>query len=161
MIFGSNENTKICVRNLLTLWNILWNQTCIVRCIELLQKYDGPSVFGTSLIAASSSDFYVIKAQNIVFHPNANTLCKQETQDCQNPLLIPMFYVGFWTSLSVQVWANTQTKHYVKVSFILTKGQLISDWLFGVFNFPKNQHNIWWISALEFKKWLIMLNSPN
>ena len=77
-------------------------------CINLLQKYVGSIVFSTSLIAASSSDFYVIKAQNIVFHPNANTLCKQETQDCQNPLLIPMFYVaGFWTSLSVQVWANT------------------------------------------------------
>ena len=77
-------------------------------CINLLQKYIGSIVFSTSLIAASSSDFYVIKAQNIVFHPNANTLCKQETQDCQNPLLIPMFYVaGFWTSLSVQVWANT------------------------------------------------------
>ena len=87
-----------------TLLNILENQ----KCTNLLQKYVGSIVFSTSLIAASSADFYVIKAQNIVFHPNANTLCKQETQDCQNPLLIPMFYVaGFWTSLSVQVWANT------------------------------------------------------
>ena len=71
------------------LLNVLGNQ----KYINLLQKYIGSIVFSTSLIAASSSDFYVIKAQNIVFHPNANTLCKQETQDCQNPLLIPMFYV--------------------------------------------------------------------
>jgi hypothetical protein len=34
-----------------------------------------------------------------------------------------------------------------------TKGQLISEWIFGVFNFPKKQHKIWWISALESKKW--------
>ena len=34
------------------------------------------------------------------------------------------------------------------------KGQLISEWLFGGFNFPKNQPKIWWISALEFKEWL-------
>ena len=34
------------------------------------------------------------------------------------------------------------------------KGQLISEWLFDVSNFPKNNVKIWWISALESKKWL-------
>ena len=35
------------------------------------------------------------------------------------------------------------------------KGQLISEWLFGVFNFPqKKPRKIWWIFALEFRKWL-------
>ena len=34
-----------------------------------------------------------------------------------------------------------------------TKSQWISEWLFGVFNFPKNKLKyFWWISALEFKK---------
>ena len=33
------------------------------------------------------------------------------------------------------------------------KGQLISEWLFGVFNFPKKHAKIWWISALESKNW--------
>ena len=34
-----------------------------------------------------------------------------------------------------------------------SKGQLISECLFGVLNFPKNQQKIWQISALETKKW--------
>ena len=34
------------------------------------------------------------------------------------------------------------------------KGHLISEWLFSVFNFLKNNEKIWWISALESKKWL-------
>ena len=33
------------------------------------------------------------------------------------------------------------------------KGQLISEWLFGGFNFPKSHAKVWWISALESKKW--------
>ena len=35
-----------------------------------------------------------------------------------------------------------------------TKGQLISEWPFDVLNCPKNNAKIWWISALESKKWL-------
>ena len=35
-----------------------------------------------------------------------------------------------------------------------TKGQLISEWLFDVLNFQKTIAKIWWISALESKKWL-------
>ena len=35
------------------------------------------------------------------------------------------------------------------------KGQLISDCLLGVMDFPKNQQNILQISALESKKWSI------
>ena len=34
------------------------------------------------------------------------------------------------------------------------KGQLISECLFGILNFPKNQRKIWQISAVETKKWL-------
>ena len=37
---------------------------------------------------------------------------------------------------------------------LFSKGQLISEWLFDFLNFPKNQRKIWWISALESKKWL-------
>ena len=33
------------------------------------------------------------------------------------------------------------------------KGQLISECLFDVLNFPKKQQKIWQISALESKKW--------
>ena len=35
----------------------------------------------------------------------------------------------------------------------LCKGQLISEFLLGVIDFPKNQRKIWQISALESKKW--------
>ena len=35
----------------------------------------------------------------------------------------------------------------------ITKGQLISECLLGVIDFPKNQRKIWQISALESKKW--------
>ena len=34
----------------------------------------------------------------------------------------------------------------------LDKGQLISECIFGVLNFPKTQRKIWQISALETKK---------
>ena len=36
---------------------------------------------------------------------------------------------------------------------IFLKGQLISECLLGVIDFPKNQQKIWQISALESKKW--------
>ena len=35
----------------------------------------------------------------------------------------------------------------------LSKGQLISECILGVLNFPKTQRKIWQISALETKKW--------
>ena len=51
---------------------------------------------------------------------------------------------------------NTQIVHY-KVGRTQTsysfKGQLISECLLGVIDFPKNQRKIWQISALESKKW--------
>ena len=37
--------------------------------------------------------------------------------------------------------------------FSLPKGQLISECLVDVLNFPKNQRKIWQISAPESKKW--------
>ena len=39
------------------------------------------------------------------------------------------------------------------MSFAKAKGQLISECLLGVIDFPKNQQKIWQISALESKKW--------
>ena len=39
-----------------------------------------------------------------------------------------------------------------------TKGQLISECLFDILNFPKNQRKIWKISALEYKKRSNQLN---
>ena len=33
------------------------------------------------------------------------------------------------------------------------KGQLISEWIFGVFKSPKNKPKNWWISVLKSKKW--------
>ena len=39
------------------------------------------------------------------------------------------------------------------VPLLYPNGQLISECLFGVLNFPKNQRKIWQISAPEAKKW--------
>ena len=39
------------------------------------------------------------------------------------------------------------------VQKLVAKGQLISECLLGVIDFPKNQRKIWQISALESKKW--------
>ena len=39
------------------------------------------------------------------------------------------------------------------LKFESIKGQLISECLLGVIDFPKNQQKIWQISALESKKW--------
>ena len=36
---------------------------------------------------------------------------------------------------------------------VIYKGQLISECLLGVIDFPKKQRKIWQISALESKKW--------
>ena len=38
-------------------------------------------------------------------------------------------------------------------NLVATKGQLISECLFGFLNFPKNQQKIWQISAPETTKW--------
>ena len=42
--------------------------------------------------------------------------------------------------------------HWAPVGLLLTKGQLISECLLGVIDFPQNQQKIWQISALESKK---------
>ena len=47
----------------------------------------------------------------------------------------------------------TYCDHFLDISHTYTKGQLISECLFDVLNFPKNQRKIWQISALEYKKW--------
>ena len=43
--------------------------------------------------------------------------------------------------------------HISQASLKNPKGQLISECLLGVIDFPKNQRKIWQISALESKKW--------
>ena len=52
-------------------------------------------------------------------------------------------------------WENVSD---IKIQMLLQKyfdpkGQLISEGLFGLINYPKNQWKIWKISALETKKW--------
>jgi hypothetical protein len=44
-------------------------------------------------------------------------------------------------------------KSLIKIIIRIIKGQLISECLFDILNFPKNQQKIWQISALEYKKW--------
>ena len=39
------------------------------------------------------------------------------------------------------------------LSFLISKGQLISECLFDILNFPKNQQKNRQISAPEYKKW--------
>ena len=77
------------------------------------------------------------------------------------------FYLGAF-------WFDVPFLATVKAFIILGaiyKGQLISECLFDMLNFPKNQRKIWQISALESKKWsnhkikapysvFITLNSP-
>ena len=42
-----------------------------------------------------------------------------------------------------------------------SKGQLISECLFGVLNFPKHQRKLWQIPALETKKYKVKALSDN
>ena len=50
---------------------------------------------------------------------------------------------------------SSYNQHYKEnhEGIIENKGQLISDCPLGVIDFPKNQRNIWQVSALESKKW--------
>jgi hypothetical protein len=58
-----------------------------------------------------------------------------------------------WKSTDKRISYLLHWKVYPKIFLATSKGQLISEWLFGVFNFPKNNNaKIWWISALESKK---------
>ena len=65
-------------------------------------------------------------------------------------------------------WISFFNKNYHPIYF-LKVSYLISEWLFGGFNFQKKktQKRIWWVSALDSKKWsnqkdkgaFIMINS--
>ena len=44
--------------------------------------------------------------------------------------------------------AEVEEKIY-QAFFVVTKGQLVSGWLFDVLNFQKRNEKIWWTSALE------------
>ena len=54
---------------------------------------------------------------------------------------------------ALHVWQLVYAiKHHNFCLNSFTKGQLISECLFGVIDFPKKQRKIWQISALESKK---------
>ena len=42
---------------------------------------------------------------------------------------------------------------WIMATTLEPKGQLVSECLFGILNFPKKQRKIWQISAIETKKW--------
>ena len=54
----------------------------------------------------------------------------------------------FWDYLTFRNKYKTQKK---RNAFLWTQGQLISECLFDVLNFPKNQRKIWQISAQNLK----------
>ena len=53
------------------------------------------------------------------------------------------------------IWrkAKPQCSHSLGLFLKILKGQLISECLLSVLDFPKNQRKFWQISALESKKW--------
>ena len=60
--------------------------------------------------------------------------------------------------MKINVWKNIASilqfhLPVLQVPFSGAKGQLISECLLGVIDFPKNQQKSWQISALESKKW--------
>ena len=57
-----------------------------------------------------------------------------------------------WGSFGNQIWNwnRHQKSPNPRGTF---KGQLISEWLLYVLNFPKSNTKIWRFSTLEFKKW--------
>ena len=69
-----------------------------------------------------------------------------------------MLLIAIGTYVSIETYVSWYSYNYLFTFYYYvyydSKGQLISEWLFDVLNFPKKQHKIWWISALESKKWL-------
>ena len=74
-------------------------------------------------------------------------------------------FFNFWKYFTPLLIIDLQVYYFFRKP---AKGHLISEWLFDVLNFPKTNAKIWWISALESKKWLntfkqrhhIMVNNP-
>ena len=62
----------------------------------------------------------------------------------------------------VEYLDQTLLKELMNSQEVIDKGQLISEWLFCVFNFQKNQRKNLINSALEFEKWLNQtIKGPN
>ena len=75
---------------------------------------------------------------------------------------MPVYFADPFETSLLAVWAeqhvhlisapdqseSKQMYHFIREA----KGQLISEWLVDVLNFPKKPRKIWWISALESKK---------
>ena len=67
-----------------------------------------------------------------------------------------IFFIFFWTYIFIGIFLLKKIRP-IKAGqnnkYDITKGQLISECLFYILNFPKNQQKIWQISTLESKKW--------
>ena len=72
-------------------------------------------------------------------------------------------FVPWSVEISREVWwlepINDRFSQATPVSY--AKGQLISECLFDVLNFPKNQRKIWQISTLEYRKWSYQQNKDH
>ena len=82
--------------------------------------------------------FVRVLESNIHVHERSNII-----RDTVITAIRALIIVGDETSSNK--WSKKKTNNYIK-------GQLISEWLFDVLNFLKNQRKIWQISALEYKK---------
>ena len=101
----------------------------ITRILSKCRQRIGRSIMGKNLVN-------VVFERQILPFICGGCLCyqiaAQMSSTCENR--------GFFAVCSIVLWSGT-------------KGQLISECLFDVLNLPKNQRNIWQISALEYKKW--------
>ena len=90
-----------------------------------------------------------ITMHNRVFRGSKLHLMRMGNIKCKNNAI-------FFPSISLQ-WGGFLLKQHecmhVGFFYVHAKGQLISECLFGVLKFPKNQRKIWQISVLENKKW--------
>ena len=68
------------------------------------------------------------------------------------PRLVPGICLGFM-NLYISAFCTPLPLKLPPFFCLLAKGQLISECLFGVFNFSKKQRKICQISAPESKKW--------
>ena len=83
--------------------------------------------------------------------------------DRQNITQLSAMFCLYLISLSKKFWFHlfmwrklifTTVTYVIMIKGNTYKGQLISEWLFDVLNFPKANAKIWWISALGSRNWL-------
>ena len=89
----------------------------------------------------------------LVVLPNKETFIQIESYCNHN---VVYFSILIWTQRYSRCFISINPQPFFKIRCFfnqITKGQLISECLFGVLNFPKKHQRIWQISALESKKW--------